>query len=180
MDSSIATPNQQRARASISPNELGFVMYNKILIPTDGSPISNAAAHAGVAFAKQNQAEVTAIFVSPTYQYPIYVEMIPPNFPTEDEFKASMREAGEKYLAGIRREAEAAGVKFSGFTTFSDLPAKEIVHAAESAGCDLIFMGSHGRSGWGQALLGSVTSKVLSICQIPVLVYRIKKEAAPA
>lgn len=39
-------------------------------------------------------------------------------------------------------------------------------------------MGSHGRSGWGHALPGSVTARMLSICQVPVLVYRMKKEAA--
>ncbi|MFC6520254.1 universal stress protein [Undibacterium arcticum] len=37
-------------------------------------------------------------------------------------------------------------------------------------------MGSHGRSGWGQLLLGSVTAKVLSACHIPVLVYRLQAE----
>ena len=47
-------------------------------------------------------------------------------------------------------------------------------------GCDLIFMGSHGRSGWGQLLLGSVTNKVLSHTTKPVLVHRLISEPAPA
>ena len=152
-------------------------MYNKILIPTDGSDISKSATRAGVEFARQLDAKVLGIFIAPEYQYPIYVEVIPPSFPTEEEYRASMIKAGEIYLDDMRNEADAAGVKFSAVTVFSDAIAREIVHAAEHNGCDLIFMGSHGRSGWGQALLGSVTTKVLSTCQIPVLVHRIKKDS---
>ena len=151
-------------------------MYKKILIPTDGSELSSATALAGVEFAKQNGIEIVGIFVAPEYQYPIYVEMIPPSYPTEEEYQTSMRKAGEIHLGAIQKAAESAGVKFSGIIVFSDAVAREIVHVAVQNSCDLIFMGSHGRSGWGQAILGSVTTKVLSTCQIPVLVHRLKKE----
>jgi len=43
-------------------------------------------------------------------------------------------------------------------------------------GCDMIFIGSHGRSGLSRVLLGSVTSKVLALTHTPVLVYRVKDE----
>lgn len=151
-------------------------MYKKILVPTDGSPISAAAARAGVAFAAKIGAEIVGIFVAPEYQYPIYVEMIPPNFPTEEEHKESMRKAGEIYLGEIKKAADDAGLKFSGMTVFSNATAQEIVAAAGQTGCDLIFMGSHGRSGWRKLLLGSVTSKVLSICTTPVLVHPAAEE----
>jgi nucleotide-binding universal stress UspA family protein len=154
------------------------MMYQKILIPTDGSPMSTAAAQAGVAFAKKIGAQVVGLFVAPEYQYPIYVDMIPPNFPTEEEHKDSLRKAGDNYLGEIRKSAEEAGLAFSGSTVFSDATAKEIIKAAEQNGCDLIFMGSHGRSGWGQLLLGSVTTKVLSTCKTPVLVYRTQEQPA--
>jgi nucleotide-binding universal stress UspA family protein len=52
----------------------------------------------------------------------------------------------------------------------------KICEVAEKYGCDLIFMGSHGRSGWGHLLLGSVTNKVLSHTVKPVLVHRLIKE----
>ena len=61
-------------------------------------------------------------------------------------------------------------------TAFADSAALKIVEVAEQHDCDLIFMGSHGRSGWGQLLLGSVTNKVLSHTQKPVLVHRLIKE----
>jgi nucleotide-binding universal stress UspA family protein len=151
-------------------------MYKKILIPTDGSEISNAAARAGVEFAKQLGAEVVGLYVAPEYQYPVFIEIIPPNFPSEDEYMASMRKVGEHHLQVIADAANAEGLKASGLTIFSDATAREIVNTATQHGCDLIFIGSHGRSGWGQALLGSTTSKVLSTCQIPVLVYRMAKQ----
>ena len=153
-------------------------MYKKILIPTDGSAMSNAAAQAGVEFAKQLGADVVGLFVAPEYQYPVFVEIIPPSFPTEEEYIESMRKAGDIYLKTIREATEAMGVAFSGMVEFSDATALQIVRTAEKHACDLIFMCSHGRSGWGQALLGSVTAKVLSSCQIPALVYRLPKQPA--
>lgn len=155
-------------------------MYKKILIPTDGSEISNAAARAGIDFAKQLGAEVVGLYVAPEYQYPVFIEIIPPNFPSEDEYLASMRKVGEHHLQVISDAARDAGLTSSGMTIFSDLPAREIVNTASQQGCDLIFIGSHGRSGWGQALLGSTTTKVLSTCQIPVLVYRMARQPAAA
>jgi nucleotide-binding universal stress UspA family protein len=155
-------------------------MYQKILIPTDGSPMSTAAAYAGVALARQLAAGIVGIFVAPEFQYPIYLDIVPANYPTEVEFKVSMRKAGEDYLAEIQKAAADAGLKFTGTVVFSDATAKQIVATAEEKHCDLIFMGSHGRSGWGQVLLGSVTSKVLATCQIPVLVYRSKQQPANA
>jgi nucleotide-binding universal stress UspA family protein len=153
-------------------------MYQKILIPTDGSSMSTAATRAGVALARELGAEIMCIFVAPEYQYPIYVDMIPPNYPTEEDHKASMRKVGEDYLAEIQKAAAEGVPKVSSLIVFSDSPAGQIVEAAEENHCDLIFIGSHGRSGWGQLLLGSVTAKVLATCQIPVLVYRSKRPSA--
>jgi nucleotide-binding universal stress UspA family protein len=149
-------------------------MYKKILIPTVGSDLSKAAARAGVEFAKEQRADVFGIFVAPEYANPIYVEMVPP---TEAEYKDALIKTGREYLSEIEQAANAAGLPFLGFIEFSNSPAIEIVRVAEENHCDLIFMGSHGRSGLGQLLLGSVTSRVLATCQIPVLVYRAKHSA---
>ena len=149
-------------------------MYKKMLIPTDGSPFSRLAVVAGVEFALQIKADVIGLFVAPEFQLPIYVEVLPPAYPNDDEYRKSMQKAGEKYLQVIADAAQSAGLSFTGKIEYSDLTAKSIAHVAEDLQCDLIFMGSHGRGGWGQLLLGSVTAKVLSSCEIPVLVHRIK------
>jgi len=67
-------------------------------------------------------------------------------------------------------------VRCEAMTAFAESAALKIVEVAAASGCDLIFMGSHGRSGWGHLLLGSVTNKVLSHATIPVLVHRLIKE----
>lgn len=155
-------------------------MYRKILITTDGSAVSSKTACAGVAFAEQMGAEVLALFVAPEYQYPIYVEIIPPSYPSEEEYIAAMRRAGQEHVQSILDAASKRGLRCEGMTAFAENTASKIVDVAASSGCDLIFMGSHGRSGWGQLLLGSVTNKVLSHTTIPVLVHRLIKEPGSA
>jgi nucleotide-binding universal stress UspA family protein len=153
-------------------------MYRKILITTDGSAVSSKTACAGAAFAEQMGAEVLALFVAPAYQYPIYVEIIPPSYPSETEYQAAMRRAGQGHLQDVLDSCARRGLRCEGLTEFADGAALKIVDVARQHGCDLIFMGSHGRSGWGQLLLGSVTNKVLSHATIPVLVHRLIKEPA--
>ena len=151
-------------------------MYKKVLVPTDGSEVSSAAAIKGVAFAASIGAEVVAIYVAPEYQYPVYVEIIPPSYPSEDEYQNTMKKSGGVYLKPIEDAAQAAGVKYTGVTAFSDVPAEQIVDTVQKQGCDLVFMGSHGRTGLGRFLLGSVTTRVLALCPVPVLVDRLEKE----
>lgn len=155
-------------------------MYKKILIPTDGSPLSNVTVNAAIAFARDAGAEVVGLFVAPDYMYPIYVDVIPSNYPTQEGHEAAMRKAGEMYLAEIEKGAADAGLQYSSVVLFSDAPADKIVETARNRQCDLIFIGSHGRTGLRQLFLGSVTSKVLATCDVPVLVYRAPREAALA
>lgn len=150
-------------------------MYRKILLPTDGSALASAAMHAGVQFAALCGAELLGLHVAPEYQYPVSVEIIPPTYPTEDEYKEVTRKTGESFFAAARDEARERGLQFTGITAYSNKVAHKIVEVAQSQECDLIFIGSHGRSGLEQLLLGSVTARVLSLCEIPVLVYRGKK-----
>jgi nucleotide-binding universal stress UspA family protein len=148
-------------------------MYQKILITTDGSPVSRHTACAGVELARQMGAEVLALYVAPVYQYPVYVEIVPPTYPSDEQYTARMQELGREHTDAIVRAAHAAGLACTSMTAFADSAAQKIVDVAEEQQCDLIFMGSHGRSGWGQLLLGSVTNKVLSHTTKPVLVHRL-------
>ena len=151
-------------------------MYRKILITTDGSAVSKHTACVGVEFAAQMGAAVLALYVAPEYQYPVYVEIIPPSYPSEEEYLVQMQRLGDEHLNAIRTEAARLNVQCESLTAFADSPASTIVDVAEQQQCDLIFMGSHGRSGWGQLLLGSVTNKVLSHTSKPVLVHRLMDE----
>jgi nucleotide-binding universal stress UspA family protein len=150
-------------------------MYKKILITTDGSAVSRHTACAGVEFARQMGARVLVLYVAPSYQYPVYAEIVPPSYPSEDEYTAQLRRTGEEHTRGVLQAARGAGLECEAMTAFADSAGLKIVDVAEGEQCDLIFMGSHGRSGWGQLLLGSVTNKVLSHTTKPVLVHRLIK-----
>ncbi|MBI3228869.1 MAG: universal stress protein [Burkholderiales bacterium] len=149
-------------------------MYKKILITTDGSSISTATALAGVGLAAELKAQVVALFVAPQYQYPMEVDFLPVVSPTMEEYQQCMQKQGQTHLAAVAQAAQQAGLAFTGITTFDDVAANSIVQCAKEQGCDLIYIGSHGRGGWRRLLLGSVTSKVLSASELPVLVDRLR------
>jgi nucleotide-binding universal stress UspA family protein len=150
-------------------------VFSKILIPTDGSPAAAATVHAGIEFAQALHAQVLGLFVAPVFHYPIYVESVPPTYLSEEDYRQSLQTVGETYLLEMKNAAERAGVQFAGRIVFSNTTAQSIVEAAEQNDCKLIFIGSYGRTGCQGFLLGSVTSKVLSISPIPVLVYTLPK-----
>ncbi|WP_426105017.1 universal stress protein [Massilia sp. TSP1-1-2] len=151
-------------------------MYQKILITTDGSAVSRHTACAGVEFARQMGAQVLVLYVAPSYQYPVYVEIVPPAYPSEEDYIAHMRRVGDEHTGAVVQAARKAGLVADAMTAFADSAGLKIDEIADSERCDLIFIGSHGRSGWGQLLLGSVTNKVLSHTTKPVLVHRLISE----
>jgi len=127
-------------------------MYKHILIPTDGSPLSQKAALHGIALAKSVGAKVTAFFAAP------------PATPIE--------KAASRYLDLIGRAAEKAGVRFEGLHVTNDYPADAILVMAKKKRCDIIVMATHGEGGLRGVFIGSVTQKVLNQSRIPVLVLR--------
>ncbi len=147
-------------------------MYKNILMPTDGSKLSQKAIKSGIAFAKSINARVTGCFVVEPFEPYYFGEYNPPDMPTAKEFERGAREAGKKYLQQIETAAQAAGLAYSGTVVKADSPYLGIINAAKKSGCDLIFMASHGRSGLSGLLLGHETNKVLTHSKIPVLVYR--------
>ena len=78
----------------------------------------------------------------------------------------------EEILSSAAVQAHEADVTCSQVAVVSDIPFQAIINGASNAGCDLIFMASHGRRGTSGLLLGSETQKVLTHSSIPVLVYR--------
>lgn len=150
-------------------------MYKKILITTDGSTLSNTTALAGIALAQQLQAEVVALFVAPNYHYPMEFDVMPVVSPTKEEFRLAMEAQGMAHFTALQNAANEAGLRFSSVVAFADATAQQIVLTAKELDCDLIYIGSHGRGGWGQLLMGSVTNKVLSTCHVPVLVDRLQR-----
>ncbi len=157
-------------------------MFKKILVPTDGSPLATQAAMEGIELAKKVGAEVYCVYVARENQNPAFEfsHVKPQVWPTAKEYEAAVNEAGAEFMKPLRESAEAGGVKFTGETFISNSTAGYIVYAADKNGCDLIYMASKGCAGWENIFMGSVATKVLATSQIPVLVYKVKKEQVPA
>lgn len=148
-------------------------MYKHILIPTDGSPLSEAAARNAVHLAKQLNAKVTAFYAAPVYEHRPPVEGSSyTSGPTHQQFEDEARKNAEHALAGVTKFAKDQGVSADGHWAHTSHPYEGIIETAKTHGCDLIFMASHGRSGVKAMVLGSETNKVLTHCHIPVLVCR--------
>ena len=146
-------------------------MFKHILVPTDGSPLSERAVHGAVALAKENGARITALYAKPEF-HAYFVEGLAIDA-TVWQKTADLVELETAKVLGFAEEAcKAAGVPCAKLAIHSLTPHEAIIEAAEKNGCDLIFMASHGRRGLNALLLGSETVKVLTHSKIPVLVSR--------
>ena len=145
-------------------------MYKHLLLPTDGSPLSEEAVRRGVQFARQLGAKVTGFYAMPEFQVVSYTMAMVDN--SKDIFGRQARERAEKVLETVKRIAVEEGVECDTVSVVSDAPYEAIIQTATDRGCDLILMASHGRRGIQGFLLGSETNKVLTHSKIPVLVHR--------
>ena len=145
-------------------------MYKHILVPTDGSDLSDRAVAEAIAFARSLGARITALTVSPPFHLTGYDPFLVTVTPTQYERAHESR--AREILGDARAKAAAAGVPCEVVSMVSDAPWQAIIETAQRQGCDLVFMASHGRRGVAGMLLGSETQRVLTHCKVPVLVYR--------
>lgn len=145
-------------------------MYTHILIPTDGSELSERAIEQGVALAKAVRAKVTGFTVS----LPFHMFTVEPLMLTDTpaRYQADCEAMAAKYLGVVKAAAKLAGVPCDVVHASDEHPFAAIIEAAKVRGCDLIVMASHGRKGVAALVLGSETTKVLTHSKIPVLVCR--------
>jgi nucleotide-binding universal stress UspA family protein len=145
-------------------------MFKRILVPVDGSELSERAISQGLALAKQLGATVIGFVAEP----------LPP-LPTGPRdatlLRHEMRQHAAETLAHARSilsqfesAARALDVPFEGWHDEVPLVHKAIIAAAESRQCDMIVMVTHGRGAFGEFLFGSQTKAVLAASQIPLLV----------
>ena len=147
-------------------------MYKHILLPTDGSKLSDKAVRRGIEFAKKLKARVTAVHVVPEFKFMVDEGITILNPGLKKRFEDEGRARAQGMLDGIAKQARAKGVRCKTISMASDLPYQEIIAAARRERCDLIMMASHGRRGLSSLLLGSETAKVLLHSKVPVLVMR--------
>lgn len=128
-------------------------MFQNILIPVDGSPCSERAAHLGLEFARRLGGRV--IFAHALIEHV-----------SEDD--------GQRVLGPSKRLAENAGVKFETrlLDGYTQGVGDAIIHECQDSSCDLIVMGTHGREGIQHLLLGSVAERVSRQAHVPVMLVR--------
>jgi nucleotide-binding universal stress UspA family protein len=147
-------------------------MFKHIFVPTDGSQLSQETVKRAISFASEAGARITFFYAKPEYPVAFYGEgaLIDPTTP--EKFAKMAQQQADEILGNCEKLATAAKVPCGLASKTSDIPYEAIIAAADTAGCDLIFMASHGRRGFGGLLLGSETQKVLTHSRVPVLVYR--------
>ncbi|MCL5062344.1 MAG: universal stress protein, partial [Nitrospiraceae bacterium] len=140
-----------------STTEIG---WKKILLATDGSKYSKAAAERVIDFAGEYGGELRVVSVVD----------VPAEFYGEapDAVEDLIKKA-KGYVEDVKRQAEASGIKTETFVREGEA-YKAILDLAKEQNANAIVMGSHGRTGLKRLLMGSVTEKVIGYASCPVLV----------
>lgn len=145
-------------------------MYKRILLPTDGSSVAEAAADNAIALARAWGSELVATCV-------VVPEAALPSIEGAMAYDPGLRfeellEHARGYVDRVAARAQQAGVHCTTATSNALDVAEAIVDTAREYHCDLIVMGSHGRRGLSRLLAGSVTQAVLASAPVPVMVLR--------
>lgn len=145
-------------------------MFKRILVPVDGSELSDRAISASLDLAKQLGAAVTGFVAEPLL--PVQTGPRQRSLVIEDalEHDAMTAAHARQVLQHFETCAREAGVEFSGY--YDQVPSidRAIIDTAEARGCDLILMVTHGRGAFGEFLFGSQTKAVLAGSKLPLLV----------
>ena len=149
-------------------------LYDRILVPTDGSSEGELAVCHALDLAAVHGASVRAIYVVDTARYA--------GMPMETTWEGVgdlLYDDAEAALSTVRELAAAREVDVE-TAVVEGSPSREIITDAEDADCDLVVMGTHGRGGIDRLLLGSVAEKVVRGSSVPVLTVRIGDEEPPS
>jgi nucleotide-binding universal stress UspA family protein len=155
-------------------------MYRHILIPTDGSPLSESAAEAAVALARALGARVTALHVLADLDEPPLEGWAHRDARFPVKLGQALRRRGAMYVDTVREVALRSGVPCECALASGASPSVQIVREAHERGCDLIVMASHGRRA-ADRIAASETLKVVALGGIPVLAHHpVPARARPA
>jgi nucleotide-binding universal stress UspA family protein len=147
-------------------------MYQRILLATDGSKLSEKATTSAIELAALCGAELVAVTVVPRYPQSYFEGSVA--LPPQEMMRVEKQweSQGQALVDTVKKTAADKGVTAQSFTLKSDVVSDALIAAATKHQCDLIVMASHGRKGIPRLLLGSETQHVLTHTGIPVLVIR--------
>ena len=147
-------------------------MYAHLLVPTDGSKLSDKAVMHAIALAQALHAKISFFYASPDYPLPAYADGVIYEPISKKEYNRLAGKEADQVLDRATTKASAAGLDCARVHEIASSPWEAILKVAKKSKCDAIVMASHGRSGLSAMLLGSETQKVLTHSKLPVLVVR--------
>jgi nucleotide-binding universal stress UspA family protein len=147
-------------------------MYSRILVATDGSPLSQKAVESAVALAKLCNAELVALNVVDVYPQTYFEGGLTSQSEEVKRTEQQWLARGQAIVDTVRDSARSQGVQTTAITLTSDQVSDAILKTSEKYQCDVIVMASHGRRGIERLLLGSETQHVLTHTSLPVLILR--------
>ena len=149
------------------------IKFNTIFVPLDGSGLAEKALPHAVALAKKLKPAVQLLrfYTLPGDAYVVADGVIAQG---PAQFREAIHKEAESYLDGKVETLRAEGLDHVIGTAMEGDAASEIVDLAAKTANSLIAMSTHGRSGIGRWLLGSVAEKVLQHSHVPVLLIRAR------
>jgi nucleotide-binding universal stress UspA family protein len=136
----------------------------RLCCPTDGSEASFAALPVALDLADRFDALVDGCYVVDERTKAGYYDAAT----ALEDVVGGLERTGERATERVATEAAERGLRVT-TTTLEGLPSEALATHAESSGADLVVMSTHGRTGLGHALLGSVTERVVRKAVPPVL-----------
>ncbi len=153
-------------------------MFQRILVPVDGSDASSHALSTAMSLARQSGGQLRLIHVM---EDAAYLAGYDPTGAAAGELFKAAREGGERILAADRDRVQAEGLPVD--TVFVDQLghrlAQSVADAARDWGADLVVVGTHGRRGISRLMLGSGAEEIIRLAPVPVLVARQPATPAP-
>ncbi|MCO6428096.1 universal stress protein [Nitrosomonas communis] len=144
-------------------------MYQKILVPVDGSTTSECALQEAIRLAQQQRAQLELVHVFEDVLY-----WVDESYINYAELQETIRASGEKILTQAQALVRQAGLTAETklLEAKSQRIANIIVAEAERWQAELIVIGTHGRTGFSRLVLGSVAEGVVRTASMPVLLVR--------
>ncbi len=146
-------------------------MYQRILVPVDGSPTSNAGLDEAIKLAKLTGARLRVLHV--VDETPFLTSGDGFAAITGDVFTI-LKEAGQAVLEAARVRVDASGIPVDAalFDSLSARLSDRVAEQVKEWGADVIVLGTHGRRGVGRMMLGSDAEQIVRTATVPVLLVR--------
>ena len=144
---------------------------DNILFPTDFSDCSRSVLDYAISFAAANNCTLHLLYVIEYEGMPKVADSPKPE--TADPARIAQFVDELKAMIAGRKDTDKVKIEY---LVMQGHPFNEIIRAAEKVGADMIIMGTHGRTGFAQILIGSVAEKVVRHAECPVLTVKPPRE----